>query len=269
MEYPTLVQIETTSRCNAKCFFCPHKTMKRPKEDMPQVLFDKIVKDCQEIKLKSICPFLNGEPFADSLIFERLEQINKELPDTFIDIFSNMSLLDEGKIDRLSLINNINNFVMSVTSYNEKSCKDYMGLSWKAVFKNIQDLIGLNNKRQFIKHLQIASANINEEEKKKLRNQWQGINGIERFFITTIQNWKGDIVNRVDINSDIICPRAWHICILSNGKVALCCMDQEGDYSIGDIKKNTILEIFNNEKYKRYRTLKKKDLVPCKNCSMQ
>ena len=57
MEYPSLVVLETTSKCNAKCFFCPHGTMKRAKEDMPQILFDKIINDCKELKLNYICPF--------------------------------------------------------------------------------------------------------------------------------------------------------------------------------------------------------------------
>ena len=268
MEYPTLVVVETTSKCNAKCFFCPHRTMKRAKEDMPQILFDKVINDCKESKLNHICPFFLGEPFMDRLIFNRLEQINKELPDTFIDIFSNMSLLDNEKIDKLSQIDNIDNFIMSVTSYDEKSCKEYMGLRWNTVFKNIQDLVEANNKRQFIKHLQISSIHINIEEDKKLQKRWQNIKGIEKLGIYAMQNWKGDVPSNIDINLDIICPRTQHICILSNGKVALCCRDQEGDYSIGDIKKNTILEIFNSEKYRKYRTHKKKDLVPCKSCSM-
>ena len=53
-EHPRLVSVETTSRCNAECPFCPCNVRARDKSHMTQELFEKIIDDCTEFPLPAI-----------------------------------------------------------------------------------------------------------------------------------------------------------------------------------------------------------------------
>src|SRR5512144_741309 len=88
-EYPRLVSVETTSRCNAICPFCPYNVRARDKTHMTNELFDKIIEECREFPLETIEPFLNGEPFVDPQIMNRLEKIRSRLPATKLKVYSN------------------------------------------------------------------------------------------------------------------------------------------------------------------------------------
>ena len=58
------IQFESSTACNAKCTFCPRYDMTRPKGEMSDELFYKIIKEGKEIKDSVFIPFLNGEPFV-------------------------------------------------------------------------------------------------------------------------------------------------------------------------------------------------------------
>jgi hypothetical protein len=49
-------------------------------------------------------------------------------------------------------------------------------------------------------------------------------------------------------------------------------MDQEGEYSWGDVRENTVLDVYNSETAKFYRrmhrTVKRNKIVPCNKCNL-
>ena len=50
------------------------------------------------------------------------------------------------------------------------------------------------------------------------------------------------------------CEMLWSsLFILWNGDVSICCVDFNGDVLLGDLKKNSIQEVWNSPKYKSYR----------------
>ena len=268
MEYPQLIQIETTSVCNAACQFCPHKDIKREAGQMSWGVFAEIIEQCKEAKIERICPFLNGEPFADSLFLERLEYINKELPETKLYVFSNMSLLDEEKLQKLSKIKNIETFFMSLTSYDSDSCKKYMNLDFDTVRKNVMNLINLNKENNFIKQLQASSIDSGDcIENNKFYDCW-GVIGIDVYFISEKENWLGNIQSNKRGNQKTICSRANHLCVYWDGSVPLCCFDADAECDFGNIRNKSLLKIFNSSEYKRYRQEMKRDLEPCNRCTV-
>jgi len=272
IEYPSLIQIETTSKCQASCIFCPHKNLKRPLRDMDIDLFKKIIEDCKSFHLTNICPFLNGELFMDKLWFQRLKFINETLPKIKIDIFSNMGALDAEKLEKFSEISNLQHFVMSINGYDEKTCRQRTGLNWSLVHANVLRLVDLNLNKRFIEHLSLSGLDFGPDENIKFLEKWSRLQGLDAMGASSMNNWKGDALGaRItrEIKYDIICPRSHHLCIIADGRVSLCCMDSNCDFEMGDLKKQNILEVFNGEKYKKYRTLKKQDLVPCNKCSME
>jgi len=267
MEYPSMIQIETTNLCNAACDFCLVPTRKRIKGIMSDELFKKIIDDCKQFPIKKICPFSHGEPFVDYKFLDRLKYINQQLPEVHFDIFSNMELAGEEKIKELQKIKNIDAFVMSISGYDKESIYRHQKTDWDKVYKNVLNLIDINNKNKFIEKLQVVAMSYNKEEMEKIRQIWDNKHGLFKFFFTTQQNWLGDFTSSIIPNLNKICLRTTHLNIFFDGIVPLCCWDVEGKYAIGDIKINSILEIYNNNIYTKYRRNLKRDLIPCNKCT--
>jgi radical SAM protein with 4Fe4S-binding SPASM domain len=111
-----------------------------------------------------------------------------------------------------------------------------------------------------------------------------------------IKKWKKTDINFINIKS--FCSRAWRarelerfgeieklrkkiikrppcfylwetLVILWNGEVIVCCQDLLGELKVGDVKKDTLLTIWNNKKMQelRFRQLKGDfSMNPCNSC---
>ena len=71
---------------------------------------------------------------------------------------------------------------------------------------------------------------------------------------------------------DKTCLRPFHALVIkSNGDVVLCCADMYGNVVMGNVAENLLEEIWNSEKFGKYRsrlaTNTRKGLFPCETCS--
>jgi AdoMet-dependent heme synthase len=89
--------VETTAKCNLYCPMCPRETHKQPKEDMPDEIFTRLVRESGESAEHMMLIGL-GEPFLDTKIFERLEYCDRHQISTLLS--TNGTLLDEAAADR-------------------------------------------------------------------------------------------------------------------------------------------------------------------------
>ena len=67
------------------------------------------------------------------------------------------------------------------------------------------------------------------------------------------------------------CRRLWkELVVMSNGKVALCCVDFDGSVILGDFNSQSFMEIWNDAKFEKIREkhlMYKADEIPlCKKC---
>ncbi len=307
LEYPVMVAIETTNKCNATCWFCPitegskrppteseplvvlgrksapvpvadpdenvtFNLMQRPLGYMSDELFEKIIDDCREFPLRRIEPYLHGEPFMDRKICDRIEYINKKLPHTEVHIFTNGSLLTKKTVDRLKELN-IASMVISLNTAREDKYNAIMGLDWRKTLANLERVAAENrtNKRvadRFVMRM-TAPKETSDAEIAAFRSLARRMGA--RAVIVSLHNYKGDI------NSERPVPRfpcyfVNDLDILYDGKTALCCMDHDGEYTWGDVSKHSVLEVFNSPEARRYRQLMREDrrdeLAPCNECNM-
>jgi hypothetical protein len=82
--------------------------------------------------------------------------------------------------------------------------------------------------------------------------------------------WLGD----TDVEQDTVpyylpCDAWLDINIMCTGIVPLCCLDAHADHAIGDVNKNTVLEIYNSPRFRDLREnhLQRELLDPCGGCS--
>ena len=90
--------VETTAKCNLYCPMCPRETHKQPKEDMPDEIFERLVRESGESAEHMMLIGL-GEPFMDRKIFDRIEYCDRHNISTLLS--TNGTFFDEKTCARL------------------------------------------------------------------------------------------------------------------------------------------------------------------------
>ncbi len=270
-EFPRLVAIETTNRCNAKCPFCPNSALERGKQPMATDLFEKIVEDCREFPLQAIEPFLNGEPFVDPHIIPRLEHIRRRLPETRLRLYTNGNALTPKKIDGLVGLG-IDHLYVSLNTLNAQTYREVMGLELERTLANLAYLTDPRRRERVVRRITFRMTRspktpLDEQRAFIAYCKKQGV----RPFVVGLFNYKGEIDSALPVPG-FPCEHITRLDILSNGTVTLCCMDQEGEYRWGDVAQRSVLEIYNDAEARRYREAhrrsRRRQIEPCDRCNV-
>jgi len=271
LEYPRLVSIETTNRCNARCNFCPNHSLARNRRLMPDELFQKIIQDCKEFPLPAIEPFLQGEPFMDPQILERLAYINNQLPNTALRIYSNGAALTPNKSDALRELN-IDKLYISLNTINKAKYEEVVGLPFERTMNNVRALCASNPKGPVAKVITLRMTLVEDttpEEVDAFKSLCRELGA--RPMIVGLFNYKGDIPAALPVPC-YPCEHIDRLDIMSNGQTTLCCMDQEGEYGWGSVIDRSVLEVFNSEQARlvrqMHRTGERCKLTPCNRCNL-
>jgi radical SAM protein with 4Fe4S-binding SPASM domain len=105
------VEIETTTECNRKCFYCPNKGFDRGKHLMDESLFNRIIDELASHGFTGrISPHFYGEPLMDIRLPNMLYYIYARLPKCNIVLYTNGDFLTkdyydhiEGYVDKIVL----------------------------------------------------------------------------------------------------------------------------------------------------------------------
>jgi len=266
-----LVTIEPNNLCNLNCIMCPYKKSKRKKESLSMDLFKKIVDESKEIGAKDIHLTQYNEPLTDKKLFERLDYIrNAGLTSSF---YSNATLLDDDNIEKM-LESPPDLIRFSVDGVEKETFESIRrGANFESVISRIEKLYRRRNQRgQKLPVIEVFFTLLeeNKKESKRFLEYWKN----RCDFCSIYPADSRDSKNFVGIDykkfKPYPCFNPKRIIILSSGKVALCCVDIDGEVVLGDIKKQSLKEILSSEKYKKIylsqmnRTCK---ISMCKNCS--
>lgn len=89
-----VVELEVNSMCNRKCSYCPNATARRPSGFMPQELFDKIIGELAEIDFDGRVSYhFYGEPLLDKRLPDLIETTARRVPKAKTEIYSNGDFL--------------------------------------------------------------------------------------------------------------------------------------------------------------------------------
>lgn len=270
LEYPRMVSIETTNHCNAKCVFCPNNALARDKGPMEQALFEKIVEECREFPLPAIEPFLQGDPFSDPKILERLELIRRRLPDTKLRLYTNGYGMAPKKIDAM-LGMGIDHLYVSVNTLDKDKYRQVMGIPLQRTLDNLAYLTEPSRRSRVANKItfrmtRLGDTTLAEQDDFVRYCRERGV----QCFIVGLFNYKGDINSGLPVPS-YGCEHVARLDILASGRVTLCCMDQDGQYGWADLNEMSVLEAFNHPSAVKYRHMhksgKRREIDPCGTCN--
>jgi MoaA/NifB/PqqE/SkfB family radical SAM enzyme len=249
--WPEIVQIESTNLCNAKCVFCPRDDMERRQGIMDMALFQKVADECVALGISHIRMHNYGEAFMDRQLVEKVRYA-KRLGIPEVGLISNGSLITEaaarGMVEAgLDAIN------ISVDAAGKDVFeRTRLGLNYDKVIANIERLIRIRDEAGKRRPKLILSfvRQDNSNEERTFIEHWKS--RADKIHITDLHNWAGTLNHESDVNFP--CYRPWlTFTVLWDGRVSLCCADFDGREILGDLRTNSIREIWNSEPYRRVR----------------
>ncbi|MBU3912629.1 MAG: radical SAM protein [Nanoarchaeota archaeon] len=257
---PTILQIENTNVCNARCIMCPHTKMKRKQKIMGFEDFKKIVDEVllnyKSIKNLTITGF--GEATVDRGLVDKVKYVNQNYPEINIDIFTNGALLSKGLADEL-LKRKLHKINFSINAM-EKNYKKITGLSYSLVRENI--IYFVNKKREMKKKFPLVNFSLmilkeNEKDVKDFIKLWDG-NGDSVMSYLPL-DWAGSKkIESVEkppfIRKRWPCIPLWQsIMVDVEGNIIMCCQDYESKVKLGNVLKEPIKKIMNSKKFQEIR----------------
>ena len=273
MDYPIAVHLETWTKCNAACNFCPYPTLVRKGNKMPDELIEKILTDLEDIPRTQpffLSPFKVNEPFLDKRLLPLLEDVNRRMPNAILRLFSNGTPITEKKIDQLAKLRSVAHLWISLNDYRPKEYEEVMQLPLEKTLKRL-DLLH-RKKLEGFPHTVVISRVVDNTFADGRFCVWAH-DRYPAFAIRLIkrESWL-DFYEHDAIAKEVpasTCSRWNEIDITSTGLVSLCCMDGRAQYPIGDVSKQHVLKVFNSPSYRRMRAgpWNRQAYEPCNRCT--
>ncbi len=267
--YFSELMIEPTNSCNLNCPVCPsgNGVDKRPKGEMSFMQFKKIIKP-NLVFLKSVNLWGYGEPFLAKDFSKMVEYlINHNI---FVVIYTNGHFLNK---DFLSLIKKNPKMLISfsIDGLTQNIYSKYrVGGNLKKVLDNLKKLVSFK-KENNLNNLQIVwQFLINKKNECDIGNAKDFVEkmGVDILKFKTISVRKGDLLcdeflpkskkyqrekNKIvkDRMCNFISPGMINICW--NGDIWPCCQYGARKYLMGNAFEDNLIDIWNSEKYKKFK----------------
>ena len=241
-------------------------------------LFKKIIDECESFEGDGLRIFLllDGEPLMDHLLFQRIEYIKKKLHNSTIHFNTNAMLLDEDKARRI-LKSGIDSITFSVDGASRETYeKIRVGLKYDIVKRNVERFFELerNIPNRIKVTMQMVVCEDNKYEIEEYKRLWQGKADVVYFkamhsFLDMETTIKTKQLEKRQLG---FCKQPYDFMLIYwNGDVALCCWDYDSLAKLGNIRENSLIDVYNNERFKMIRSsMSRMDcskISPCKKCA--
>lgn len=281
---PVVYQIELTNHCPMTCVMCVRTTkMKRELGYMEESLFEKIIQEASEFSSRI---FIHH--FGDSLLHPNLGKFinyaNKNNIKTFLS--TNPVLLTERRSKEL-VDNGLFELVLSLDGVSRNTNAKIRGKAAENVELAEKNILFITEYKSKVNAkypsliMQIVRQKQNLHEIVPWIKKWQKVRGIDRVKIKSYITWDGqdEVINSLKPDESnyakiqkITCDKPWtSVTILWDGRVVPCCFDYDGIYELGDLKKQSLKEIWGGNVLKNFRKChsegRKKDIKLCEKCT--
>lgn len=284
---PYVVQLFPIYSCNFKCSYCGVFNRKKKdrffitdKEIMDFSLFHKCIIDMKYFpeKIKTLRFVGVGEPLLHKQIVQMLQYSYFADVSNNIELITNGSLLTKEMSDKLLEVDCIDRIVISVQGLNSKSYREISGvkLDFDKFVDNIKYFYEHKNKTHvYIKIANIALNNKKDEERfyDIFGNICDSI-GIEHVVDihtgTNIEYKNKDISQFGEKVKDInICPLPFYFMEIRPDGNCIPCYNFEPPISFYNAKKESMVDIWNNNAFRQMMILARRKNIPiCNTCTM-
>ena len=232
------INIDVNTSCTRRCSYCPNSVYERGllknQKLMDENTFKKIIDELAKVKYRGVLsPVHYGEPLLDKRIFRLMAYAKKKLPKATLLIYSNGDCLTPSAYEKL-ISSGVTKFILTQHGITKS--------------KRLGELF----------------EHIKRNPNKKVRTNFSKFNEN-----TPLLN-RGGLVKPKNVLYEPGCIWPNNALVIDvDGNVILCCNDYLSTIKFGNVSKKSLLEIWEDKKYKNIRRdlIKKRfKLSICKKC---
>lgn len=271
------IRFEVSTKCNYNCCICPRDKLTRAKETMSLKLFrdllDRILKETDQYDTVTF-PGM-GEPLLDDTLEGKIRYARKKGLNVLI--LSNGSLLDVEMFRRFDRLG-VSSVRISLYGDDPLSYLKMHGIKNKRLFEKIKETLTeiseLKRRTQLLLTFNILSG-VNSENVESWIKYWKG--RADLIEVWRPHNWvDGKSLRKVQPDKIDTCGRPFKgpLQIQVDGTVNMCCFDFDGKLTVGDLKSQSLKEIFDSPMYRKIMkhhssgSFKGSGLI-CENCDQR
>jgi len=268
--FPKTVVIETQSGCNGGCIFCSYPQLKDklPRGRMSDELFEKVARECsvqgavpahRPVERFILC--LDNEPLLDAKLAARFALLKQYCPESARNLTTNASLLSLEKVEQLIGSGLVNELFLSVNGNSKEVYEQVMALPYEQVMRNLEALCAWLRQHPGVKErlrVRINTVRLKQvaPEIPAMRKRW-GAEGFELHVIS--MDSRG---NQLDLKAvpheamkpNTSCRRLFHTMVFTwEGEAVLCCVDYRRAVKLGNVREQTVYEIWNGTRATQLR----------------
>jgi len=254
-KFPIHVDVELASKCNLHCVFCPHDQGFQNKGLMPITRAKNAIKQAVDGGVMSMKMNFRGEPALNKHLETCVSLANQG---NLAEIFMNTNGIPytEERIKDLKTagLDKVKISIDGATkaTYN-KIRKGKDPKRWNKLLQNIQTF----QKYGHNVALQMTVNNDNKKEIEKFKERFKGIP-------ITINNERQKLKVRKH------CSQPYRRMIVAHdGVVFGCCNNWWDEFPIGNLKEQTLKQIWKGDRMKQLRKHAKEYTGPCENCEIR
>lgn len=292
---PYIVYIDPSGACNFKCNFCPcYMSEYRADERhviMTVALFEKILRDLKELEepVKVVYLWGFGEPLMNRNLPYMVRRLREEKVCRDIRIYTNGSLLNPA-LNRELVDNGVDLIRISLEGIHGEAYRELCGyeIEYDKLVENIADLYHYSRGKMQLGVKVVNSSLRTEEDVRYFYDTFENISDF--LYIENIENVWPDCPDIVVDNSKNMYSEDWNtvfgrkhnrICaepliammIHSNGLVSACCADWKLETVYGDVREQSIREIWNSDKLRQFQLTHlekgRSELPFCRDCIIE
>jgi len=256
------MRFEVTTKCNYNCVICPHKSLTRKTETMSlalfKKLFDRIVAETDQYQTLTF-PGM-GEPLLDPTLDQKIAYAKKCKPHLDVLLLTNGSLLT---LKRFQQLENLGLTSVRVSFYGNtpESYRRVHGVKNGDIFLRIRDhLLQISEHKKTAQLL--LTFNVVEGKNDSVVEEWIEFwkDRVDLLEVWRPHNWvDAKKYRKVQAKKLKTCGRPFHgpLQVQVDGTVNMCCFDYDGKLTLGDLKTQSLKEIFSSPIYR--------EIVDCHN----
>ena len=249
--FPSIIQIETTVLCNSACTFCPQNEMTRGPKFMEEWVWKKII---DESRGKGILyrPFMINEPFVDPRMPEIISYIKLDSTAT-VELNSNAHMTAKTDVPGI-VASGVDLVRFSIDGLTQETYdQSGRGGSLQRMVDNVLKFVEERNKQGSECYIEVRMIDMdfNRHEHQDFMKFWK--EHVDESIVTTYYDWPWTGQTTFEPKP---CPKVQHeMFFMSDGQATLCCWDAHERGIVGDVKENTVEEIWQGaimQKYKKW-----------------
>jgi MoaA/NifB/PqqE/SkfB family radical SAM enzyme len=242
---PRYIQLETVTKCNARCEFCPQNEIMRDPARMPEATWKKIVDDTRGWGI-TYRPFLTNEPFVDNRMPEIVRYIKDNDPTATVEFNTNGELVTE-KLGAALLEAGVDIMRFSIDGLSRETYEpSRLGVNYDRVMERTQRFLELwdegGYRDKVFTELRMIEVPENKHEIEAYREFWGP--KCSEVLVTQLYQWPWTGQLRDDVVRKPCLKVLDEMFFYSNGNATICCWDVHERAVIGNVLEQSVQEIW-------------------------